>query len=419
MEALIFIGIVAAIAIWSGISSLIGKIQDGKKAHDDLRKSRSEVYNLKNDCDSIKEEHKQELHKLRRKIELQGNTIHDIKQDSKEKQEQYGATVKQKDQLFEQIKKNNHESLEYISSLIADHLTLQYEMSAEYLETKKHPAYQEAQRIRELKGETKEIIQKNKMLQYKYEFLFQLFPDLELYIDDVEFLSELSNLNNLEEIEDATDRTRHYLSREEYENLSENERNQQALDRYVKRQKSKWQIGRDYELFVGYEYAKSGWDVEYFGIEKQLEDMGRDLIARKGDEIHIIQCKYWAQHKLIHEKHIAQLYGTTVQFILSLCSVKKVVPVFATNISLSNTAKSFAEYLDVKLIKNKHMTDFPRIKCNINRDEWGTETKIYHLPMDQQYDKTKIRDKGEFFAFTVQEAVDAGFRRAWRWYGNG
>ncbi len=422
MGILIFIGIVvaivSAIAIWSGISSLIRKLEDGEKAQSDLGEARLEIYDLKKSCDSLKEEHKQELHKLRRKIEQQGKVIHDVKKEFEQTKKQYETTVRQKDQLFEQIKKKNNESLEYISSLIADHLILQYEISAKFLETKKHAANKEAQRIRELKEESKEIVQRHKMLQYKYEFLFQLFPDLELYVDDIESISELSNLNNLEELADATDRTRHYLSREEYESLSENERNQLALDRYVQSQKSKWQIGRDYELFIGYEYAKSGWDIVYFGIERQIEDMGRDLIATKGDEIHIIQCKYWAQQKLIHEKYIAQLYGTTVQFILSSRSTKKVVPVFATNISLSNTARAFAEYLDVKIIENKPMTDFPRIKCNINRDEFGTETKIYHLPMYQQYDVTKICKGGEFFAFTVQEAVNAGFRRAWRWYGD-
>jgi len=421
MEFLIIIGIV--IASWWGISALIKNSESGKKARDELKEVRSELLSLRRESDSLKDAHKDELYalvrQLRQKIEQQGNVIHDVKKEFKRTKESHEVTVKQKDQLFEQIKEKNNESLEYISSLIADHLTLQYEISAKFLETKKNPAHQEAQRIRELKEASKEIVQRNKMLQYKYEFLFQLFPDLELYVDDVESISELSNLNNLGELADATDRTRYYLSKEEYSSLSENERNQLALDRYVKSQKSKWQIGRDYELFIGYEYSKNGWNVEHFGIERQLKDMGRDLIVTKGDEIHIIQCKYWAQQKLIHEKHIAQLYGTTVQFILSSHSQKKVLPVFATNISLSDTARSFAKYLGVKLIENKSMTEFPRIKCNINRDEDGTETKIYHLPMDQQYDRTKICNKGEFFAFTVQEAVNAGFRRAWRWYGNG
>lgn len=53
--------------------------------------------------------------------------------------------------------------------------------------------------------------------------------------------------------------------------------------------------------------------------------------------------------------------------------------------------------------------EFPRIKCNIGKDG----EKIYHLPFDQKYDRTIIdKNKGEFFATTVAEAVEHGFRRA-------
>lgn len=53
------------------------------------------------------------------------------------------------------------------------------------------------------------------------------------------------------------DSARDYLSKEEYAELSETERNQLALDRYKKsRSRTKWQIGRDYELYVGYKYTQ-------------------------------------------------------------------------------------------------------------------------------------------------------------------
>ena len=42
---------------------------------------------------------------------------------------------------------------------------------------------------------------------------------------------------------------------------------------------------------------------------------------------------------------------------------------------------------------------------------------IFHLPFDQQYDKTKINKEDEFYAFTVKEAVESGFRRAYKHYG--
>ena len=44
------------------------------------------------------------------------------------------------------------------------------------------------------------------------------------------------------------------------------------------------------------------------------------------------------------------------------------------------------------------------IKCNINRGE-----RIYHLPFDQQYHRTEIKNTGEFYAMTVKEATQEGF----------
>jgi len=251
---------------------------------------------------------------------------------------------------------------------------------------------------------------------YKYEILLQLFPELTNYVDDFNVINELDNYNNLKEIQENFDRVKHYVKKEEYEILTINQRNQLALDRYDKGNKTKWQIGRDYELYCGYEYEKENWKVEYFGIKEKLKDMGRDLIAFKNEEIHIVQCKYWSQKKLIHEKHIAQLYGTTIAYQIEKGELFNIKPVFITNIELSEKAKLFAKYLKVIIIK-KELKEFPRIKCNYGKDENGLETKIYHLPFDQQYDKILMNKKGNFHAFTVDEAVNKGFRRAFRFYG--
>jgi hypothetical protein len=79
---------------------------------------------------------------------------------------------------------------------------------------------------------------------------------------------------------------------------------------------------------------------------------------------------------------------------------------------LSETAKRFVEILNIKLVI-QDMVEFPRIKCNING-----ANKIYHLPFDQQYDNTQIKNKGEFYAFSVKEAEEKGFRRAMRHFAN-
>jgi hypothetical protein len=207
------------------------------------------------------------------------------------------------------------------------------------------------------------------------------------------------------------------VSKQEYELLSVSDRNQLALDRYLKGQKTNWQIGRDYELYCAYMFREFGWNVLNHGIEKQLNDMGRDLICTKGSVVNIVQCKLWSQSKVIHEKHIAQLYGSTIEWQIeneenSSFKFDKIQPVFITNIELSETAKKFAKRLNVVVYKWQ-LQEFPRIKCNVNNG-----SRIYHLPFDQQYDATKIEGVGEFYAMSVKEAEAKGFRRAFRWQGN-
>ena len=254
---------------------------------------------------------------------------------------------------------------------------------------------------------------------YKYEYLLQIFPELEDYVDDFNTIKLLEEAVSIEDIKENYDRVRNYISKDEYLKLSVDERNQLALDNYIKGKKNKWQIGRDYELFCGLEYEKNGWTVEYYGMEKKLKDLGRDLIARKGNEVEIIQCKYWSQTKTIHEKHILQLYGTTIiESIINADLFTKFTPVFITNIQLSEVALKFAEILNVKVLTKK-MEEFPRIKCNIGKDEEGNITKIYHLPFDLHYDRTRIKKGEGFYAYTVKEAVEKGFRRAYKYHNIG
>ena len=66
-----------------------------------------------------------------------------------------------------------------------------------------------------------------------------------------------------------------------YEGLTPSEKLQKMLDWYWNRpSKSNWQIGRDYERYIGYLYETKGWNVYYHG-KKGFEDLGRDLICKK------------------------------------------------------------------------------------------------------------------------------------------
>lgn len=53
------------------------------------------------------------------------------------------------------------------------------------------------------------------------------------------------------------------------------------------------------------------------------------------------------------------------------------------------------------------------VKCNVSKNG----EKIYHLPFDQQYDKINIQ-KGKHcqYVWTVAEAEQLGFRRAYAWH---
>lgn len=313
---------------------------------------------------------------------------------------------------FDKIIKEKCNYYPQMAAIMSDLLTLYYERSAKYLETKNRPAPVESHRIRELRNDTKQILFEKKLLEYKYNYIVELFPNITDIFDDGFNTNEVYDFLSDENI----DTVRYFIADDEYKKMSVVERNQLALDNYLKRPKTKWQIGRDYELFIGYLYAQKGFSVRYNGIIEKLEDMGRDLIASKHNKTLIIQCKNWAQEKNIHEKHIFQLYGTVVLYKLTH-QFEEVHGVFITTTGLSEKAKEVATYLNIEVVERFEMREFPRIKCNINKT---TKEKIYHLPFDLQYDSVIIEeDKGECFALTVLEAEEKGFRRTYKWHGQG
>lgn len=313
--------------------------------------------------------------------------------------------------------KSNLTALPYWAGIMADFETHGIDVLATSLDWGDSVSRaQKVKSIREIKKDAAAIIAQCKEAQYQLDYLLKMFPSLEDFLE--------TDYRDLPIIDDSLlsdekhDNVRNYLSREEYSQLSETARNQLALDRYLKsHQKTKWQVGRDYELFVGYQCTLNGFSVDYFGSYRGINDLGRDLIAKKGSSVLVIQCKYWSSKKEIHENHICQLHGTVVSYCLENgLSPHLVSGVLVTNISLSETAKRFAQTLGITIVEKFPIGEYPCIKCNINRASSGEITKIYHLPFDQQYDSCKIDSPGEFFAMTVEEAEAAGFRRAFRWH---
>ncbi len=312
--------------------------------------------------------------------------------------------------------KSNLTLFPYMAGIVSEFETRDIEVLARKLEWG-HNAEREKKvaSIRLIRKEAQEKINQAKIAEYQLAYLLQLFPSLK---DLIEYdYSELPTLTG-DSLSEERDNARDYLSKEEWDKLTVTERNQLALDRYIEsRKKTNWQIGRDYEEYIGYTYRKSGYIVDNYGSRMGLEDLGRDIIAKKEGKTLIIQCKYWSQQKQIHENHINQLFGTVTSYCIEHeIDGKDVTGVLVTNTRLSENAKKFADRLGIEYYENVEMGTYPRIKCNVGHDEWG-ETYIYHLPFDQQYDATVISKRGEFYATTVKEAEQAGFRRAFKWFG--
>lgn len=157
--------------------------------------------------------------------------------------------------------------------------------------------------------------------------------------------------------------------------------------------------------------------------------MGRDLICKKDNTAEIVQCKYWAREKIIHEKHIYYLFGTTVEYYLenfgdredlqlalfpSLIQKRNVTPKLVTTIEVSTKAEQVAKVLGVAVEKIL-FEYYPSVKCNVAR---RTGEKIFHLPFDQQYDTVLVEEERlECYVETIAEAEALGFRHAYRWIG--
>ena len=319
----------------------------------------------------------------------------------------------EQEDFIHKLLNSNPATAPFFAKQFADYLHLQDLKDVNYLQAKPHPAFTAAEKVREIAAQKRTLQQQCKLQEYQLTLYETLFP----WLSDFKEISS-EDLQQFAESEIAPESEysslKKWLSPQEYRSLSSDDRLQLALERYSKRQKSNWQIGIEYERYVGYCYEKKGYRVRYNGATEGLEDMGRDLIISKDKKMYVIQCKRWSVEKTIHEKHIFQLYGTTILQKMEHpdCTVGSL---FITTTSLSDLAKSCADYLDITVVENFPLKEYPLIKCNVSKDG----DQIYHLPFDQQYDRVIINPSdGDFYASTIAEAESKGFRHAWRWSGS-
>ncbi len=314
---------------------------------------------------------------------------------------------------FKKLLEEKFQAFPWLASAWADYHALETEHKALHLVARKWPAIQAAAQVRETGRRRAEAERRARIAEHLLNYYEALFPWLaDFRGEEVEelFLVQSGEVDD----DERQDPARRWLTEGEYKKLSSTERCQLALDRYWQKKKTRWELGRDYERYIGYRYEAGGFTVCYQGIIEGLDDLGRDLIAIKDGEAEVVQCKYWSKEKTVHEKHIFQLFGTVTAYRIDHPDTS-VTGTFCTSTSLSDRAKQFADALQIKYTENYPLERYPCIKCNVsirNRE------KIYHLPFDQQYDRTIIEEERlERYVKTVAEAEALGFRRAYRWRG--
>jgi hypothetical protein len=232
-----------------------------------------------------------------------------------EMRESFSQISAKKDFLIEgltNILEQRKSQFPWLASAFADFNVLAAERDAKVLESKKHPAKKAADEVREHALRRREAEKRFRVLRYRVEYYERLFPWIVDYVgDDVpDYAVDVSGFEN----QTTDDPASNWLTKAEYEKLSSAEKYQKALDNWSRRKKSNWEIGRDYERYVGYLYETMGYEVEFTGAIDGFEDMGRDVIARRGSELVLIQCKYWSSEKEIREKHIFQLFGSALEY---------------------------------------------------------------------------------------------------------
>ena len=333
---------------------------------------------------------------------------------------QYQEQLRQKEQaqkdsdLWKQSLIEKSTGFPTLLNAIAEYETLRDKSVETFLRHKKHPSIKGAEVVKEEARRRREAEYECKKTRAIIDYYESIAPFLLDFKDDITSVDDEERYREYDE-QERIDPATHYLAKEEFRQLPTVQRNQLALDRFWTRPKSKWLLGRLYERYIGYLYEKESYDVDYVGIIKGYEDLGRDLICRKADDFIIIQCKNWSQFKTIYEKHIFQFFGTVFQY-KDANPQHRVRAIFYTTTKLSDLAHRFADELGIEM-REKFAFDkgYPSIKCNVSRIDG---TKIYHLPFDQQYDRVKIeKNRGEFYCATVKEAEGKRFRRAFRYKG--
>jgi len=120
--------------------------------------------------------------------------------------------------------------------------------------------------------------------------------------------------------------------------------------------------GKEFEYYVSNKFKNEGYEV-INNFEKKENDEGIDIIAKKGDELLLIQCKNW-EKSVINHSDIKEFLGNCYLFLYKhkeYRRFKKVRRLYITsNSNLDSSARyllkdyyPFVEYMQVPFKKEK------------------------------------------------------------------
>ena len=116
-------------------------------------------------------------------------------------------------------------------------------------------------------------------------------------------------------------------------------------------QKEREKAGKEYEEYIARHLRRKGYTINYNGIKKGFDDEGIDLICKKsGENTLLVQCKNWADDKIIHENYIFELYGAAEYY--KRREKENIDISFYATCPLSNKAKIVAVELGIKAHEN-------------------------------------------------------------------
>jgi hypothetical protein len=426
---LIFFGVIGGIWLIVWINGRLSNLQQKAKKYDEAKTQLDRIKDLEKREEKFNREMERREEKFNKEIERK-------EVEFKEESDANEYVLWEQKVALEKLVKEKTEGFPWLVAAYNDYFELQDKKNTDYLRHKSHPARKTADEIRQIAKERREAEKAARLGSYLIDYCKYLAPWLDEYIgleanELDEIIKEIHTAWEKKEEEFDEEVKRHVGPK--YEGLSPTQKIQRKLDWYwEKPNKTDWQIGREYERYIGYLYEIKGWRVYYHG-KKGFEDLGRDLICNKGDLTEIIQCKRWAQEKTIHEKHIYYLFGTTVEYYLNniqnkenlelssfpeIIRKKNVIPKLVSTTKVSDIAAQVAKILGVVIEEVSFpntVPPYPSVKCNVAR---RTGEKIYHLPFDQQYDTALIEEERlECYVEKIAEAENKGFRHAYHWKG--